>query len=193
MSTVRISAPWGFLQIACIAQVRKHLLSPCSGSHNAEVKSRLTDALMEVRKLHAEQIHSVILPYVSNSALKGNLEKEVSMGPRTTRDKGQGVEAFSKCKGWGIDRNAWNVSGAHKACSRNCADEEASRSEKREEAAPSFTTITVFWEPIHPTMPSLRVPSCPFLPFLCSWAAVSRATLLYHLQQAMPTNNLNGH
>ena len=70
-------------------QVRKHLLSPCSGSHNAEVKSRLTDALMEVRKLHAEQIHSVILQYVSNSALKCNLEKEVSMGPRTTRDKGQ--------------------------------------------------------------------------------------------------------
>lgn len=77
-------SPLGFSATVCIAQVRKHLLSPCSGSHNAEVKSRLTDALMEVRKLHAEQIHSVILPYVSN-ALKGNLKKEVSMGPRTTR------------------------------------------------------------------------------------------------------------
>ena len=49
MSTVRISAPWGFLQIACIAQVRKHVLSPCSGPHKAEVKSRLMDALMEMR------------------------------------------------------------------------------------------------------------------------------------------------
>ena len=49
MSTARISAPWGFLQIACIVQMRKHVLSPCSGPHNAEVKSRLIDALMEMR------------------------------------------------------------------------------------------------------------------------------------------------
>ena len=70
-----------------------------SASSYSAVFPYMTDALMEVRELHAEQIHSVILQYVSNSALKCNLEKEVSMGPRTTRDKGQGVEAFSKCKG----------------------------------------------------------------------------------------------
>ena len=174
MSTVWISATWGFLQIACIVQVRKHLLSPCSGSHNAEVKSRLTDALMEVRKLHAEQIHSVILQYVSNSALKCNLEKEVSMGPRTTRDKGQGVEAFSKCKGWGIDRNAWNVSGAHKACSRNCADEEASRSEKREEAAPS---------PPSPSFENLFIPQCPACVSLPILSFLSSAPGLLYQEQ----------